>query len=134
MFKLVLIAFLSYVTIDVGHAAYYDHGVMEQVVRIRQAGWTASPLPEELPNVLGFVAVKDCDRIGQMVALWHGSEGWTFPYLVSDCANKLEKHDLELERKGIVVEVDFNTAARWQVLGLGPEFIDVIVVSKFRGY
>lgn len=129
MFKLVLAAFLSYITIDVGHAAYYNPGVMEQVVAVRQAGWTANPLLEELPPVIGFVAVKDCDRIGQMVALWHELEGWTFPYLVSDCANKLEKHDLELERKGIIVEIDHNTAARWQVLGLGPQDINVGVIS-----
>ena len=42
--------------LEVGHAAYYADGVMEQVVRIRQAGWTAGDLPVELPPVVGFVA------------------------------------------------------------------------------
>lgn len=129
MFKLVLIALLSHITIDVGYAAYYNPGIMEQVVAIRRAGWTASPLPKELPPVVGFVAVKDCDRIGQIVALWHESEGWAYPYLVSDCANRLEGHDEMMEKKGIVVEIDYNTAARWQVLGYGPQDIDVMVIS-----
>jgi len=42
-----------------GHAAYYAPGVMGQVVRIRQAGWTAGDLPVNLPPIVGFVAVPE---------------------------------------------------------------------------
>ena len=129
MFKLVLIALLSHITIDIGHAAYYNPGIMEQVVAIRRAGWTANPLPPELPHVIGFVARRDCSEIGQLVWMCHESEGCRGPYLVSDCANQLEGHDKMMEKMGIVVEIDYNTAARWQVLGYGPRDIDVMVIS-----
>ena len=129
MFKLVLVALLSYVTIDVGHAAYYNPGVMEQVVAVRQAGWTANPLPPEFSHVIGFIARQDCSEIGRLVWIFHESEGVRGPYLVADCANKLEGHDRVMERKGIVVEVDFNTATRWGVVGFGPEFINVVVIG-----
>jgi len=53
---LVLVAGLRF---EVGHAAYYADGVMEQVVCVHQAGWTAGDLPVDLPPVIGFVAVPD---------------------------------------------------------------------------
>ncbi len=129
MFKLVLAAFLSYITIDVGHVAYYNPGVMEQVVAVRQAGWTANPLPPEFSHVIGFVARQDCSEIGQLLWMCHESEGCRGPYLISDCANQIESHDKVMEKKGIVVEIDYNTAVRWQVLGLGPQDINVVVIG-----
>lgn len=33
-----------------------------------------------------------------------------------------------MKKRGIVVEVDFNTAKRWGVVGLGPEYINVGVM------
>ena len=132
MIKIFLIAFLSLFHLEQGQAAYYNPGVFKQVVAIRQAGWTANPLPEELPPVIGFVARQDCTEIGQLVWIYHESEGIQGPYLIADCANKLEGHDKKMRRKSIIVEVDFNTATRWGVIGLGPEYIDVGVI-RWRG-
>ncbi len=129
MIKLFLIAFLSLFHLEQGQAAYYNPGVFKQVVAIRQAGWTANPLPEKLPPVIGFVARQDCSEIGQLVWMCHESEGCKGPYLVADCANRIEGHDKVMKRQGIIVEADYNTAARWQVLGYGPESIDVIVIG-----
>ena len=126
--KLVLIAFLSLFHIEQGQAAYYSPGVFEQVVAIRQAGWTANPLPRELPPVIGFTARRDCSEIGRLAWLCHQSEGCKGPYLVADCANRIERHDKVMERKNIVVEVGFNTATRWGVVGLGPQDINVAVI------
>ena len=117
-------------SVQCGHAAYYNEGIMEWVVAVRQAnqGWEHS-LPQDLPPVVGFVAVPECERIGKLVAIWHQPDGWCGPYLVADCANRLEGHDEQMRRKGIVVEVDYNTATRWGVIGFGPEYIDVVVIE-----
>jgi len=129
MIEIFLMAFLSLFHIEQGQAAYYSPGVFEQVVAIRQAGWTANPLPQSLPPVIGFVARRDCSEIGQLVWICHESEGCKGPYLVGDCANRIESHDKVMERKNIIVETDYNTAVRWGVVGLGPELIDVMVMG-----
>ncbi len=58
MFKIALLALVTSLGLrfDAGHAAYYARGVMADVVRVRQAGWTAGDLPVNLPRVVGFVA------------------------------------------------------------------------------
>lgn len=129
MIKIFLIAFLSLFHFEQGQAAYYNSGVFEQVVAIRQTGWTANPLPEELPPVIGFVARRGCSEIGQLLWIYHESEGVQGPYLVADYANQIEGHDKVMRRKGIIVEVDFNTATRWGVIGLSPEYIDVAIIK-----
>lgn len=118
--------------LEIGHAAYYSDEVMEQVVKVRQAGWTAGPLPVELPRVIGYVARPWCNEVGDLVWLWHESEGWRGPYLVADCCNELEGHCAAMQRKNIVVEVGHNTAQRWGVLGLGPQQIYVALVRLAR--
>lgn len=129
MFKIVLLALALHLGLQIesGQAAYYAPQVMERVVVVRQAGWTAGPLPEELPPVIGFVATPYCHEIGDRVWLWHGSEGWAGPYLVSDCCDEVKGHCDAMHHKGIVAEVGYNTAKRWGVWGLGPEHINVIV-------
>lgn len=132
MFKLVLTALLLWLNIKVecGHAAYYAPGVMEGVVRVRQSEmWAVGSLPDELPPVIGFVARPNCGEIGQLVWIYHDGE-LAGPHLVADCCNEMEGHCKAMERKCIVVEVDFNTAKRWKVLGRGPEHIDVCVITR----
>jgi len=34
-----------------------------------------------------------------------------------------------MKEKGIICEVDFQTAKRWGVLGMGPQYINVAMVS-----
>jgi len=101
MIDFLLSLFLLF-NLQFGHAAYYADGAMEQVVRIRQAGWT--------------------------VWLYHASEGWAGPYLVADCCNRIAGDCKRMRRRGIIVEVGHNTARRWGVLGLGPQHIDVGMV------
>ncbi|MGD8501401.1 MAG: hypothetical protein PVJ86_12185 [Phycisphaerales bacterium] len=132
MFKIVLLALALMFRFEMGHVAYYAEDVMERVVAVRQAGWTAGDLPVELPPVIGFVARPHCNEIGDMVWLYHESEGLKGPYLVADCCNELEGHCQAMQRKGIVVEVDHNTARRWGVLGLGPKCNYVAVIGLAR--
>jgi len=129
--RLWLAALLLAMQVEYGHAAYYNDGVMAGVVQIRQAGWTAGDLPDPIPDgVLGFVARADCDEIGRRLWICHESEGCKGPYLVADCANSLRGHDERMQRRGIVVEIDWNTAARWGVIGRGPKDINVMVISS----
>lgn len=116
--------------IEAGYAAYYGEGVMEQVIEIRQAGWTAGPLPDPLPaDVVGCVARRDCGEIGQLVWLC-GPAGCQGPFMVADCANRVNGDAQRMARRGIVVEVDHSTAARWGVLGKGPDGIEVVVIGR----
>jgi hypothetical protein len=122
----------SYISVTYGHAAYYAEGVMEQVVYVRQH--TASvwkTLPPDVPPVIGFVAVDDCVEIGSFVWLWHEDPPeLAGPYWVVDCR---AAHDIALaEQKGIIVEIDYNTATRWGVIGYGPSFINVAVI-RWKG-
>jgi len=128
MFKIVLLALITSLGLrfETGHAAYYAKGRMMEVVRVRQAGWTAGDLPVELPPCIGFVAT--CGEIGSQVWLYHASEGLRGPYLVADCCNQMEGHCARMHKRGIVAEVDWNTARRWQVLRVGPQYIHVAIV------
>jgi len=58
VFNIILLALIASLGLrfDTGHAAYYARGRMMEVVRVRQAGWTAGDLPVNLPPVIGFVA------------------------------------------------------------------------------
>lgn len=128
MVKTFLLAFLALIQLEYGQAAYYNPGVFKQVVAIRQAGWTANPLPKKLPKIIGFVARQNCNEIGQHLYICHHSEGCKGPYLIADCANKIEGHDKAMQRKNIIAEVDYNTAIRWKVTKLGPNSINVVVI------
>ena len=123
-------ALLLLANLQIGHAAYYNPQIFEQVVAVRLAGWTAGSLTEDdLRGVIGYVAVPDCNEIGRRVWLFHESEGWRGPYLVADCANHIENHHVRMRKRGIICEVDFQTAKRWGILGMGPQHIDVAMVS-----
>jgi hypothetical protein len=115
---------------EAGQAAYYNEGVMEQVVDIRQAGWAAGSLPDPLPaDVVGFAARLDCSEIGDL--LWIcGPVGCQGPFIVADCANRLNGDAQRMEENKIVVEVDYETALDWDVLGRGPEGIEVVVIRR----
>jgi len=122
-------ALLLLAHLQVGHAAYYNPQIFEQVVAVRLAGWTAGDLTEDdLRGVIGYVAVPDCDEIGRRVWLFHESEGWRGPYLVADCACQINGDKQRMVRRGIVAEVDFQTAKRWGVLGYGPQQINVAIM------
>jgi len=62
------------------------------------------------------------------VWLYHESEGLRGPYLVSDCCCEVAGHCDQMRKRGIVVEVDFNTASRWGVLRYGPQQINVAIM------
>lgn len=99
-----------------GVASQYAPGVMERVVRVRQAGRTARNLPRELPAVDGFVAAERCADIGQVWTVMHGER--VERMLVADCSGHASTTRW-MQRNNILVEVDGATARRWGVVGRG---------------
>lgn len=131
MLKLFIAAIFSYISVTYGHAAYYGDGVMEGVVYVRQHSETWAPLPLGVPPVIGFVAVNDCTEIGSRVWLWHEDPPeLAGPYWVVDC--RAEQDAAVAKKKNIIIEVDYNTAKRWGIIGYGPSFINVAVIRKRR--
>ena len=118
------------IAVEYGHAVYYAEGVMEEVVYVRQhTDKVWATLPKEVPPVIGFVALNDCNEIGDLVWLWHESPPeLAGPYWVVDC--RAPQDVAEADRKGIVVEVDYNTATRWGIVGFGPQYINAAVIRS----
>lgn len=119
----------SYISVTYGHAAYYAEGVMEGVVYVRQHSDMWGRLSAEVPPVIGFVALNDCGELNTLVWLWHEDPPeLAGPYWVVDC--RAEQDVLAAKIKDIIVEVDYNTAKRWGVIGYGPSYINVAVIRK----
>jgi len=116
--------------LQVGHAAYYADGVMADVIAVRQAGWTAGDLPAEVPpGVTCFVATPDCSEIGDVISVWHDSNGWERCW-VTDCCCRIAGDCERMEKRHILVEWDYGTAERRGVIGKGPLDIIVAVARK----
>jgi len=113
---------LVFVLVTSGWASQYAPGRMEEVIRVRQTRATAMPLPADLPAVDGYIAVLDCAQIGQVWYLRYGETVEAF--LVVDCAGDAATRAW-MERNGILVEVDAQTAQRWGVVGRGAR-IEVV--------
>lgn len=128
MAGIILAAFLSLFSVEHGQAAYYSPGVFKQVVAIRQAGWTAGPLPQNLPPVIGFIARPNCSEIGQLAWLYWENGDFEGPFLVADCCNTISGDCKRMKRRRIIAEVDYNTAKRRSILDYGPEHNRVILI------
>jgi hypothetical protein len=103
-----------------GVASQYAPGVMELVVRVRQAGRTARDLPADLPDVDGFVAAVSCADIGQVWTVVYGER--VERMLVADCSGHTATTRW-MQRNRILAEVDGKTAKRWGVVGRGAKVI-----------
>lgn len=101
-----------------GTASQYSPGVMERVVKTRQSGRTARDLPRELPPVDGYIAVLECNRIGEIWRVFY-KERWE-SFLVADCAGS-DATRRWMTQNNILIEVDYLTAKRWGVVGRGAK-------------
>jgi len=99
---------------------------MARVIATRQAGLTARDLPLDLPPVDGYVAARYPDDIGRVVLLRPiGRREWE-RFLVVDCAGRNDRRESDglsglawMERYNVLVEVDYETAVRWDTVGRG---------------
>ena len=106
--------------IQVGWASQYAEGVMQRVIWNRQHGCCGQySLPATLPDVDGYVAVAERDRIGSLVWLRPvGQTNWEL-FLVADCAGYADGGYAWMKQNNILAEVDANTAIRWKTPGRG---------------
>lgn len=127
MFQTFIALIFMIVSVEFGHAAYYNENRMEEVIFVRQNSQVWESLPDEIPPMIGSVALEDCNEIGSLVWLWHESPPeCAGPYWVVDCR---APHDAKVaRRKNIIVEVNFRTAQRWEIIGYGPSFVNVGVI------
>jgi len=102
------------ITIASGWASQYDVGVMERVIPIQQH---YGALPVSLPQVNGYIAVRDCAQMGQIWLIRPQNGNWE-RFLVADCAGSQETRDW-MTKNRILVEVDGKTARRWKIVGVG---------------
>ena len=105
-------------TLAEGWASQYAKGVMQRVIRVRQAGRTSRTLPENLPQVDGYAAALSANAIGQ---IWYiqpeGHSHWE-RILIVDCGGA-DGGASWMARNNVLVEVDYETAQRWDTLGRG---------------
>jgi hypothetical protein len=120
-----------------GWASQYDPGVMQRTIAVRQSGRTAYDLHADLPTVDGYVAVPDCSLIGTLIEVRPlGADEWEL-FLVADCASRSDRQSATDSRSGwqwmttqnILVEVDYETAVRWDTVGRGIK-VEVVYEPK----
>lgn len=100
---------------EVGWASQYDRGVMERVIQTRLR---YRHIPSDLSTFDGFVATPYCSDIGRVIYIRpEGTDRWE-RFLAVDCAGPDETLGW-MRRNNILVEVDYNTAVRWNTVGRG---------------
>jgi len=112
--------------VTVSWCSQYAPGVMQEVIANRQA-W--GQIPDDLSAWDGFVAVPDCDDIGQTyyIRQHNSTDRRWLRVLAVDCANKTDRQGAEDARSGyewmrdnnIAFEVDYATAVAWGMVGRG---------------
>lgn len=86
-----------------GGAVYYAPGVMEATAAYRGLS---------LDGYLGGVALMGCGQLGESVWIRRPGLALEGPYLVADCA-RLNDYWPIIKGRGEVIEVDWQTWARW---------------------
>jgi hypothetical protein len=101
----------------VGVFSQYAQRPTDQVLWNRSIpGRTAYTLPVEREGIDGYLAVAECERIGEVVTVsWRGR---TERLMVFDCAGDGRTRSW-MKRGNILGELDYYTAKRWGVLGRG---------------
>ena len=103
----------------VGIASQYAPGVMDKTIAIRQIpGKTAYTVPQNLSKYNGFIAMESCVELGNEYYVKPvESTTWEL-FLVVDCSGHSTTSDW-MKRNNIIMEVDYNTAVRWDTVGKG---------------
>jgi len=109
------------IVVAIGWASQYSPGVMERTILNQQR---YGNLPMSLPVVDGYVAVLDCNRLGEIVYLRPEGGEWE-KFLVTDCARRDGKDGTRtwMLKSNIIVEVDYKTAVRWNTVGRGKRVV-----------
>src|SRR5512136_842620 len=93
-------------TVLIGYATFYAPGVMERVADYR--GLSCA-------DCIGYAAMVDPQYLGQRIWIGRPGERSEGPFLVVDCGQA--EHKAVQTARGLVAEVDFETARRWNMRG-----------------
>jgi len=95
-------------------ASHYSPGIMQEVVANRHDMGQLSTTHDK------FVAVRDCDHIGEVLWLAPIGDPWEM-FIVADCAMPPGTDGAYewMTENNILVEVDYETAERWGSVGGG---------------
>jgi hypothetical protein len=104
----------------IGYATFYAPGVMEATADYR--GLSCA-------DCAGYAAMIDPEMLGQRVWIARPGQRSEGPFLVVDCGKK--EHREGQRRRGLVAEVDFETARRWGMRG--PVVVRVSITGTQRG-
>ena len=97
-------------------ASQYSPGTMELVIANRQAGNAWVTIPQNLPQVDGYIAVVNCSDLMQVWDLRpRGARNWE-RFLVVDCADPTKDGGQWMCDHHIGVEIDHATALRWNTV------------------
>jgi hypothetical protein len=110
-----IIALIMAVACSMGTLSQYDRPSTDEVLLNRSVfGQTAYMLPAQREGVTGYIAVYECERIGEVVTVsW---SDYTEKLMVFDCAGDDETRQW-MKRGNVIGEVDYYTAQRWDMLG-----------------
>lgn len=104
-----------------GKMSWYAQGVMDRVIRVRQTpGRTSQELPTPLPDVSGYIAMAECEDVGNIVWVCFDHQVSCEKFLVTDCASKTDRQSetdqrsgwLWMKTSGIAGEADFESIIR----------------------
>lgn len=109
-----LIACYLVLGVEDGYASQYGADVMIHTIEAR-IGWNHLPA-DVLDRYEVFGAVADCSKIGD--EFWVNYNGVWEKGIVTDCAGN-DGTPQWMEENRVVVEVDYETAVRWGIVGRG---------------
>jgi hypothetical protein len=110
-----IIALIVALACSLGTLSQYDQPSTDEVLANRSvSGRTAYLLPDKRDGVTGYIAVYECERIGEVVTV-----SWSDhveKLMVFDCAGDDETRHW-MKQENVIGEVDYYTARRWDMLG-----------------
>ena len=91
---------------------------MRQVLENRQNGTAWVSLPDNVPRTDGYIAVLDCDELGNIWWVQNPQGQWE-SMLVVDCACPGDGTTEWMIENNVALEIDYQTALRWDRVGQG---------------
>jgi len=116
------------IIIAIGWASQYHQGISESVIHVRQTSNVHRSLPLDIPQVDGYIAVRDCHHIGEIWHLRPVGRDKVESFWVIDCAGSQETR--EWMNTTIIAEVDWQTAVRWRTVGRGIKVERVLPIER----
>lgn len=112
----VLLMILIHTSTQTGWASHYGNGgVMQSTIAARQR---MGHIPQTLPTVDGYAAVKYPNQIGDVIWVRPINSYWS-SVLIVDCAG-IQDGGLDwMLRNNILLEVDYRLASQWGNAGRG---------------